>query len=251
MGSFESNLEFEAKFTDRMVASVNPLILPDGLVLMRFSRAGGTRGGAVDLALQKQGDFLVSRVADGKYEKVVDLKVERDSSPNMFFETLSNAHISPERFKPGWGVTSTADEIWYAFADCGAMILLRLDPLRDWLNADVGGKPRFASLPFKAQGRHAQLNTTMGFLANFSHLPTSAWVDTMLIGEGGASRIGRGEALALMRSHDKRPQRFSDYDLARIAATERVDEAAASGRLESARGRTLLRAGFPRLATGR
>jgi hypothetical protein len=197
MGSFADNLRFEQGFTDRLYALTKPLIAAEGLFLGRMQRNGEGAKQALDLGLQKEcGDFILYRVADGKYAFTIDLKVEKQTRRNMFFETFSNYSMDPGRCKLGWGFQIRADRIWYAFDDTGIVAIIDLGKLRIWLTEMDGRNPRSARFRETHQKKHSQANMTRGLLIPFEEIPGAVWSRCFII-EGDAIRMaGRDEFMA-------------------------------------------------------
>lgn len=190
--SFKMNSSFEDAFMTRMVNGLSPILSRQGLALVRFTRdqEAAARNVSYEKSLQSNGDLLVVRIESGCYLRSADLKVERKASPNLFFETFSNVHISPMA-KLGWGYTAKVDEIWYAFDDLNMVAFLNFHLLREWLNESPDGTPRHLSFRHVPQTTHNQKNVTMGILIPFRQLPLSVFEKAFKINGEESKMISR------------------------------------------------------------
>lgn len=207
MNSFASNLRMEDEFTARLVDALRPLYSARGLRLMRFARADGMAKQAMDVAMQrKSGDLAMVRDSDGKYEALIDLKVERQARPNVYYETESNGTLNPERYTPGWGRTLMVDRIWYAFIDIGAVAILDLHRLRSWLDerVRVGNRTvlRYMTFTEMLQEQHQQRNVTIGRLVPFRLIPAPIWLGAIVL-TGKAAKGASREHFLDMLPHDR------------------------------------------------
>lgn len=178
MNAFVSNSTFEEQFSADLRDVIGPVLAPKGQSINRIGWLAGFQAPyQLDRDMQKTaGDFFITDDKTGKIVANADLKVERRTSTNLFFETASNANAHPGMYNPGWGYTVKARSIWYAFADTGLLASINLHRLRDWLNETVqtgsrSPKPRLLQLPEVVQCAHEQRNVTTGRLIAFSALP--------------------------------------------------------------------------------
>lgn len=180
MNAFRNNIEFEQRFTDDLCGHLSPLFQKQGAFLARHARGNPKLETQVDRDIQKRaGDFTVYDVRTSLKLFSADLKVERQSWQNMFFETHSNYVLDPARVALGWGFTLEADRIWYAFADSGLVAGLDLRRLRSFLDGQVpSGRasiPRLERFRGVQQAKHVQANRTFGRLVPWVDLPKEVW----------------------------------------------------------------------------
>ncbi|MFC4236127.1 hypothetical protein ACFOY8_12940 [Thalassospira xianhensis] len=203
MSAFHANSRFESDFTARLIPAIKPLLAEHNLGLTVMGRAGEAVKHGLDKSLQQEvGDFIVTNEATGSIVHNVDLKVERRTSFNLFFETFSNATLNPEKVRLGWGAMLKADRLWYAFDDINMIAVIDLHKLREWLNEKVDrGRPRFTTLREVCQSAHKQQNITMGRLVPFSSIPVEIWKSSILLNNTTASFVGRDEFLRSLEAH--------------------------------------------------
>lgn len=202
MNAFAANLSFEDKYVDGLIERMKPTMLRHGLELVRINFPGSGFGPYnIGLDLQiNAGDFFLFRTRDRRLASNIDLKVERRSSRNIFFETHSNASVQPGEFRPGWGVSLKAQTIWWAFTDTDVMAAINLPELRAWLNEKQGDRnaPRFFSFQERVQTRYAQRNVTAGRLIPFRDMPPAVWKSSYRFQGDEAVQIERDEFLELI-----------------------------------------------------
>lgn len=198
MNAFVENSSFERAFTEKLFGVTKPMLEAEGLFLGRMQRSGGAAKQDLNTDLQKGvGDFLLFRADTHTYVRSIDLKVERDSSPNLFFETWSNYSMDPGKWTLGWGHVIKADRIWFAFEDAGIIAVICLKKMRAWLVGKNDRKrPRSTDYREVEQQRHPQANLSRGLLIPFKDIPVDVWSHSMII-EGDTVRMtGRDEFLA-------------------------------------------------------
>ena len=201
MTAFEENLDFEQRFTRRLCVCLGPVLRNRGLLLARHGKVDGVAKTGIDADIQRRaGDFSILEAGSGLVSFRADLKVERRSSPNMFFETHSNYVLDPARHAPGWGITLEAERIWYAFEDAGLVAGLDLRELRRFLDRPVAGGssrvPRLESFRGVMQSRHQQPNATFGRLVPWTTIPATVWRCCMFLdGQGTCELAGRNRFL--------------------------------------------------------
>ena len=194
MTAFDDNLSFEQRFTDRFSQALRPLLHGRGLFLARHGRTPEYPAVGVDADIQRRaGDFSVLDGKSGLLSFRSDLKVERRSSPNLFFETHSNYALDPRRHAPGWGITLEVERIWYAFEDSGLVAGLDLRDLRTFLGEEVtmgsSRLPRLERFRGVMQSRHTQPNLTFGRLVPWTEVPAAAWRCCMLLKASGVCEL--------------------------------------------------------------
>jgi len=178
----------------------------------------------VQASVQERGDFLIFTKNEGwrGFKSSVDLKVERRSSRNIFFETASNAKLfeGENGYRSGWGVTVKSQSIWYAFSDAMVVAVIKLNELRDWLSEKVVHRQRkllrYMTFTEVLQETHEQMNRTTGRLIPFQEIPETIWRHSYRISTSGpAEAITREEFLTAIlntptsrasRSNDARPE---------------------------------------------
>lgn len=174
MSSFDRNVSFEDACVGRIARHFAPILAGAGLSLMLVQRTQDeTRKQGLVRDLQKAvGDAILLK--DGKIHRTVDFKCERRSSRNVFVETYSNLDLEG-RLAPGWLHHLQTDEIWYLFADTGALHRLCLPALRAWLGEVTDapdGRRQVRLMGFREvlQQTHAQRNRTVGRLVPLAAL---------------------------------------------------------------------------------
>lgn len=207
MNAFSKNQRFEELFTDRLIAGLRDAFVAKGWFLARTARDGGQAKQSLDVELQrKMGDLSVFDAVTNRFKALVDLKVERLVSRNMFWELLSNGTPSPERFKEGWGVNIEVDKIWYAFDDANVVAILDLKELRKWLGEVIqcpnsrSKKMRWMTYQSKLQTTHEQLNQTVGHLVPFSAMPANVFKSGYLLTDGPAKVISSAEFVQIVEA---------------------------------------------------
>lgn len=207
MNSYVKNTVFEKEFTDKLLAKMRPFLAESGLSLVRVGFPKGFDPYNIVLESQKTfGDFMVVRDHDSFIVATSDLKLERKSSRNIFFETHSNAMMAPpgtpNGYKSGWGVTLKSQFIWWVFSDSGVMASINLVKLRKWLNEPVkksrasSSVPRYLTFPECVQQGHAQANVTVGRLIPFRLLDETIWKQSFATNGEEFRSIDRNEFLS-------------------------------------------------------
>lgn len=171
MSSFDRNVSFEDACIRRIVRHFVPILADAGLSLMLVQRTQDeTRKQGLVRDLQKAiGDAILLK--GNRIHRTVDFKCERRSSRNIFVETYSNLDLEGH-LAPGWLHHLQTDEIWYLFADTGALHRICLPSLRAWLgevvpvHGDPSGRRQVRLMGFREvlQQTHAQPNRTVGRL---------------------------------------------------------------------------------------
>lgn len=184
MSSFEQNVFFEDRCIERIIHYFTPILAERGLYFMLVQRTHDeTRKQGLTRDLQKTlGDAMLLK--NGRIHRTVDFKCERRSSPNIFVETYSNLDLEG-RLAPGWLYHLRTDEIWYFFADVGALHRICLPSLRTWLgeivplDGDASGRRHVRLMGFREvlQNTHAQPNRTVGRLVPLTALQTAKTAD--------------------------------------------------------------------------
>lgn len=197
MNSFHFNSGWEKEITFMILACLRARCLAQGVTITLLT----TRDEQLKL-----GDFRID-FADGRFHHA-DLKAERETSPNLFYETESHSTLyGPGR--PGWGRTLETDRIYYYFDEDKILAMIDFPKLKAWLDqTDPQRKcTRVKTFTPKVQEQHEQKNRTEGHLVPFKSIPSHMIISTLRIGDGGATKIPLEEFLKIVRDSRDRKNR--------------------------------------------